>query len=68
MSTAIKVEDKVYQELYDLQGKNETFNDIVEGLLTSRQELCRFLDAVEGNIKYREWQIDKLKGKTPTDR
>ena len=37
MSKTIKVGDKVYDQLDRLRGKRETFNDVVEKLLTTKQ-------------------------------
>jgi len=67
MSKAIKLDDQVYEDLDALRGKGETFGQVVEGLMGTRARLCQFLDAVEGSIKFREWQIDRLRTPAKTD-
>ena len=37
MSKAIKVEDRVYNQLEQLRGKRETFSDVVAKLLTTKE-------------------------------
>ena len=37
MSKAIKVEDRVYDQLERIRGKRETFSDVVAKLLTTKE-------------------------------
>uniref|UniRef100_A0A6H1ZSG1 Putative antitoxin n=1 Tax=viral metagenome TaxID=1070528 RepID=A0A6H1ZSG1_9ZZZZ len=37
MSKTIKVEEKVYNRLDQLRGKRETFSDVVDKLLTTKE-------------------------------
>ena len=56
MAKSIKVEDHVYQQLYEFQEKGETFSQAIETLIAARTELCRCIDLLEGLIRFREWQ------------
>ena len=61
MSNIIKVRPRVYDQLNELRGKSSTFNEIIEDLLDNRIRLCEFLNSVEGSMKFRQWQLDRLK-------
>ena len=60
MSRAIKVEDKIYQELDDIKVKGETFSQVIETLLSGRKSVYTFLNVVEGTYNFREWQRQEL--------
>lgn len=60
MSKAIKVEDRVYEELDSIRGKGETFSQQIEALLLSRGKIFELIMVLEGGLKYREWQAERL--------
>ena len=60
MSRAIKVEDKIYQELDDIKVKGETFSQVIETLLSGRKSVYTFLNVLEGTYNFREWQRQEL--------
>ncbi len=60
MSKAIKVEDQVYQALDQLRVKGQTFSDVTEDLLKTRLKILEVMNALEGPIKFREWQRERL--------
>lgn len=60
MSKVIKVEDQVYVDLDKLRGKSETFSLVIEALLSSRLQVFTMLDQLEVQLKYREWQQERL--------
>jgi len=60
MSRAIKVEDQVYQELDLIREKGETFSQVVATLLSSRKAVFEFLNVLEGQLNFREWQRKEL--------
>lgn len=62
MSHSIKVSDEVYQGLETVRDKRETFSQVVERLLAARSEFQKLADILEGQIKFRQWQSDKLRG------
>ncbi len=64
MSKLIKVRPKVYDELDQLRGKGETFNEVIQDLIDTRAKLCFFCSDIEGTIKLRTWQQDRVKGKS----
>jgi predicted CopG family antitoxin len=61
MSRAIKVEDQVYEDLDQLRSKGETFSQVIEGFLKTRQSLYHFLDVLEGQTKYHEHKEKRLR-------
>jgi len=56
MSKAIKVEDHVYQALDSLRTKRVTFSDVVEGLLKLRVQTMELMNALEGQLRYEDFQ------------
>ncbi len=60
MSRAIKVEDYVFQSLYMLRGKGETFSKVVARLLEARLKFFETLNFVEGVLRYQEWKQAEL--------
>lgn len=60
MSKTIRVEDSVYLELEKLRDWKQTFSEVIEDLVFTRAEICKFLDVIEGQIRFREWQRDKI--------
>lgn len=60
MSRAIKVDDKVYQELDLLRGEGQTFSQVIKNMLIARIETFKVLSIMEGRLKYREWQRKEL--------
>jgi len=60
MSKAIKVEDHVYNSLNQLRVGRQTFSDVIEDLLKSRLHILEAMDALEGQLKFREWQRGEL--------
>jgi len=55
MSKAIKLDEHVYEQLYQLRGKGETFNQVVARLLNIKGK-ARDLVAALGEIHhFREW-------------
>ncbi|MBA7588026.1 hypothetical protein ES708_30074 [subsurface metagenome] len=60
MSKAIKVEDKVYNSLDQLRVGRQTFSDVCEDLLQGRLLILEAMDALEGPVKFREWQRERL--------
>uniref|UniRef100_A0A6H2A3K0 Antitoxin n=1 Tax=viral metagenome TaxID=1070528 RepID=A0A6H2A3K0_9ZZZZ len=68
MSRAIKVDDNVYSQLDQLRGKGETYSMAVESLLNARLKMLELISVLEGQIKYREWQDERLKALSAVDR
>lgn len=62
MSKTIKLEDKVYDELEIFRDKRETFSEAVEGLLAARLKVLELFSILEGQLKYREWQLGQKGG------
>jgi len=60
MKKTVKLEDHVYDSLHAFRDKDETFSDAIERLLSARVNTCQLLDVLEGQIKFREWQREKL--------
>jgi len=68
MSRVIKVDDNVYNQLDQLRGKGETYSMAVECLLNARLKMLELISVLEGQIKYREWQDERLKALSAVDR
>ncbi len=64
MSRAIKVEDQVYQELYTIRTKEQTFSQVIEEILKARSQIFELLYVLEGQLNYREWQRAKFDAMT----
>ena len=60
MSRAIKVEDKVYQELFQIRRREQTFSQVIEDLLNARIKIFELITVLEGQLDYREWQRRQL--------
>lgn len=60
MSKMLKVNDQVYQELDDLKVGHQTFSDVIKELLAARLKTFEFINMLEGQLKYREWQQQEL--------
>lgn len=60
MSKVIKVETQVYDELDKLRVGRQTFSDVIEDLLKSRLKILEAMNMLEGQLKFREWQRQKL--------
>lgn len=61
MSKPIKVDDEIYQRLDQLRAKGETFGQVIEVLLDARLSVLQLINVLEGQLKYRQWQEDRLK-------
>lgn len=61
MSKQLKIEDQVYEQLYQIKGRGETFSQVIGELLRARTGIFVLLDAVEESLKYRDWQRDQLR-------
>lgn len=61
MSKVIKVEDHVYNELDVLRGKGETFSQVIDSQLKARVHIFNLITVLEGHLKYREWQEQRLR-------
>lgn len=61
MSTAIKVHDSVKQELDELAGPGETYNDTIDQLLVARRRLLETLNTLEPYLKINKWREDRLR-------
>jgi len=61
MSKVIKVDDKVYEQLDRLRGKGETFSGIIQELLITRMTILDMVSVLEIQLKYREWQENRLR-------
>jgi len=60
LSRAIKVEDKVYQELFQIRRREQTFSQVIEDLLNARIKIFELITVLEGQLDYREWQRRQL--------
>jgi len=60
MSKPIKVSSQVYDELDKLRVGRQTFSDVIEDLLAGRLKILEAMDMLEGQLKFREWQRQKL--------
>lgn len=67
MSKTIRVEDDVYLELEKLRDWKETFSQVIAKLTMTRGELCKLFDIIEGAIRFREWQREKLEQQKKRD-
>lgn len=56
MSKAIKVDDTLYNQLDRLKTGRQTFSDVINELLKARLTIFEALSALEGQLKFREWQ------------
>ena len=61
MSKVIKVEEAVYNQLDTLRTGRQTFSDVVDDLLTARLRMLEALNLLEGSLRYREWQQERLR-------
>jgi len=60
MSKMLKVNDQVYHELDALKVGHQTFSDVIRELLAARLKTFEFINVLEGQLKYREWQQREL--------
>ena len=60
MSKVIKVEDRIYQSLDQLRVGRQTFSDVIDGLLGGRLKILEAMSMLEGILRFREWQREKL--------
>jgi len=60
MSKAIKVEDQVYQELYMIRQRNQTFSQVIEDMLEARLKIFELLNVMEGQLKYQDWKQKQI--------
>jgi len=60
MSKAIKVEDQVYQELYMIRQRNQTFSQVIEDMLEARLKIFEILNVMEGQLKYQDWKQKQI--------
>lgn len=59
-SKVIKVESHIYTALDQLRVGRQTFSDVIEELLKSRLLILNAMNALEGQLKFREWQRQEL--------
>ena len=59
-SKVIKVEDHIYKGLDQLRVGRQTFSDVIAELLKSRLLILNAMNALEGQLKFREWQKGEL--------
>ena len=59
-SKVIKVENRIYTALDQLRVGRQTFSDVIEELLKSRLLILNAMNALEGQLKFREWQREQL--------
>lgn len=59
MSKVIKVENHIYTALDQLRVGRQTFSDVIEELLKSRLKILEAMSALEGQLKFREWQREQ---------
>lgn len=59
-SKAIKVDEQVKGQLDQLRGKGETYSEVIAGLLSARLKVLEFISILEGQLKFHEWQKQKL--------
>jgi len=62
MSKTVKLDDATYDKLERFRGKRETFSEAVERLLNIRDALGKLEDILEGQVRFREEQREKLEG------
>ena len=60
MSKAIKVDDQVYGELDQLRSKGETFSQVIEKLIATRQDIFKVIDVLEGSVNYEDWKREQF--------
>lgn len=60
MSKLIKVEEAVYNQLDTLRAGRQTFSDVVDELLTGRLRMLEAMNLLEGVLRFREWQRERL--------
>lgn len=68
MSTTIRVPDDVRRQLDELRDWRETYAQVIERLLAAREAFCQIIDILEGNVKFREWQREKLEKQEAANR
>ena len=59
-SKVIKVEGHIYKALDQLRVGRQTFSDVIAELLKSRLLILNAMNALEGQLKFREWQRQEL--------
>lgn len=59
-SKVIKVENHIYTALDQLRVGRQTFSDVIEDLIKSRLKMLEAMSALEGQLKFREWQRQEL--------
>jgi len=60
MSKTIKLEDETYNKLEGFRDKRETFSGVVARLLEIHEMIGQLEDVIEGGIKFREGQHERL--------
>ena len=60
MSHTIKLEDRVYQQLWNFKDKGETNSQAVERLLAVKLEVMELICILEGSAKFEDWKRGKL--------
>ena len=61
MSHTIKLQDKEFKDLQELQGPRETYNDVINRLLAMWRALRGIEPIIRGNKAYQEFK-DRDKG------
>uniref|UniRef100_A0A6M3Y2H7 Uncharacterized protein n=1 Tax=viral metagenome TaxID=1070528 RepID=A0A6M3Y2H7_9ZZZZ len=57
----VRVSEGVHGQLDAMRGKDESYNHVIESLLNARLKMLELISVLEGQIKYREWQDERLK-------
>ena len=60
MSKMLKVNDQVYDQLDKLRNGRQTFSDAISELLAARLKIFELISVMEGMMKFREWQRDRI--------
>lgn len=67
MSKTIKLKDDTYKGLEGQLRPRETFDEAVSRLLEVSREVGELLNVLEGQIRYREGQLARLRETPQTD-
>lgn len=67
MRQLIKIDDQVKAELDKIKISGQTYSSIIDELLDVRRRLFELLNVIEGSLKFREWQCERLEKDQSTD-
>lgn len=67
MRALIKIEDQTKAELEKIKDPGRTYSQVIDDLLEARSRIFELLNVIEGSLKFREWQRERLEQAPETD-